>query len=206
MKNKKIPEYRPISVPSTIDEKAENLLHPQDLKRLKALRASYWASMQLQSTLKPLTEGQIDHMMAYCSCGFTKDESLAELGLTRAQWDLQVETFPAMQKLSEVVDQLLKAYCDRMLQACIKDPKIQLQPIKMKLNECRLHDTSIINLKEFTAMTLEEKSSHIMHCLASGFITAKQSHQLLDVLTRVQELVSVPALEAQVDTLRAQLD
>ena len=206
MKNKKIPEHRPISVPSTIDEKAEQLLHPQDLKRLRALRDSYWQSLQIQSTLKPLTEGQIDHMMAYCSCGFTKDESLAELGLTRADWDLQVETFPSMKKLSEVTDQLLKAHCDRMLQACIKDPKIQLTAIRMKLNECRLHDTSIINLKEFTAMTLEEKSSHIMHCLASGLITAKQSHQLLDVLTRVQELVSVPALEAQVDTLRAQLD
>jgi len=206
MKNHKIPEHRPISVPSTIDEKAEQLLHPQDLKRLRALRDSYWASVQVESVLKPLTEGQIDHMMAYTSCGFTKDETLAELGLTRAQWDLLVETFPAMKKLSEVIDQLLKAYCDRLLQASIKDPKIQLSAIKMKLNECRLHDTSIINLKEFTAMTLEEKSSHIMHCLASGLITAKQSHQLLDVLARVQEMVSLPALEAQVDTLRAQLD
>ena len=206
MKNHKIPEHRPIAVPSTIDEKAEQLLHPQDLKRLRALRASYWASIQVESTLKPLSEGEVDHMMAYVSCGFTLDETLAELGLTRGRWDELVANFPAMKKLAEAADQLLKAYCDRLLQASIKDPKIQLSAIKMKLNECRLHDTSIINLKEFTAMTLEGKSSHIMHCLASGLITAKQSHQLLDVLARVQEMVSLPALEAQVDTLRTQLD
>jgi len=206
MKNHKIPEHRPISVPSTIDEKAEQLLHPQDLKRLRALRDSYWRSVQVESVLKPLTEGQVEHMMGYASCGFTKDETLAELGLTRAQWDLLVETFPQMKKLSEVVDQLLKAYCDRLLQASIKDPKIQLSAIKMKLNECRLHENSLIDIKKFSALKIDEQSAQILDWLAAGVISVKKSHQLLDVLGRMQELVMVPALEMRVDELRGQLD
>jgi len=206
MKKIKIPEHRPISLPKTIDEKVENLLHPQDLKRLNALRESYWKACQIESKLEPLTEAECEHMLGFCCAGFSLDESLAEIGLTRRIWNELCATYGSMKKLSEACDQLLKSHCDRLLELSIRDTKVNLQSVKIKLSECRLADSSVIDVSEFTKLTVDKQGAYIMNCLASGVISVKMSHQLLDVLSRVNELVSVPALEKQVQNLQDQLD
>jgi len=206
MKTPRIPEHRPLTVPSTLDDEALRCMHPSDLKRLRALRKSYYIASQKNSELAPLTEAQIDHLFGFASCGFSKHECLAELGLTPADFEFLTDNYPNMKRVNETVDLLIKSCVDRQVDAAVLNPQVNMTALKYKLNACALHNISIINTDEFAKMDVGQRAAHILSAQAAGLISAKVCANLLDSLKTVQELLAVPLLESQIENLQAQLD
>jgi len=191
-------KHRPVQVMP----KAVDLLHPADRMRFLALRTSYLERCSENPKEKP-DSVDIDHAICKSAAGLSLHEVLADLGWTITQFEKWCQKYPEIRDLKETMELALKAHLDRLLNESIRDDSISLPSLQLRMrHHSDLFTEDIINIANFSKLNLQEKATTILDLLAKGAISLKDSHKLLDVLGRIEELASLPDLAQQVIELK----
>ena len=191
-------KHRPIEVVP----KAVDLLHPVDRMRFLALRASYLDRRSNAAKKKP-DDVDIDHAICKSAAGLSFHEVLADLGWTISQFEKWCQMYPEVRDLKETMDLALKSHLDRTLNDSIRDSSISLPSLQLRMrHHSELYSEDIINISNFSKLNMQEKATTILDLVAKGAISLKDSHRLLEVLSRIEELASLPHLAQQVIELQ----